>query len=268
MNKHKDAFAGMLGGSLANIILHPIDIVRSRTQVGNKLSFPKTVKTILKTQGFRGLYSGGSIAITANAIAWGLYFKIYNILKNDIFNDKWYTYLASGYFAGIPVLIVTNPLWVIKTQAALQYGNKIDPIRFICKNIYQKDGIKGFYRGFQPGVVNCFHGSVQFYTYENMKKLFGGNETLKTKSGIFISGFVLGGLSKATSTTVMYPITTIRVRLQDQHKTYFSTKDVIRSIWREFGFKGFYRGLSLQLMLKSPLGSIIFSIYESIYSMT
>ena len=46
MNKHKDAFAGMVGGSLANIILHPIDIVRSRTQVGNKLSFPKTVKTI------------------------------------------------------------------------------------------------------------------------------------------------------------------------------------------------------------------------------
>lgn len=172
---------------------------------------------------------------------------------------------------------------MIKTQASLQYTDKVDSIFKIGGKIYKNEGILGFYRGYSPGIVNCLHGGVQFYCYETLKNTFSTltpalkdkNKSSKTDLkpaqtsllAKFTSGFIFGGISKAITTVVMYPILTVRVRLQDQHRNYKNTKfGAVKAIYKEFGGLGFYRGLYLQLLLKAPLGCLIFSVYEVVYA--
>jgi len=60
--------------------------------------------------------------------AWGLYFLFYNSIKTwwqggdtrtDLGATKHMTIAAE---AGLLTLVVTNPLWVVKTRLCLQYG--------------------------------------------------------------------------------------------------------------------------------------------------
>lgn len=54
--------------------------------------------------------------------------------------------------AGILTLVMTNPIWVVKTRLCLQYGNDCEPhnqykgmIDALAK-IYRAEGIRGLYR--------------------------------------------------------------------------------------------------------------------------
>lgn len=58
--------------------------------------------------------------------------------------------------AGILTLVMTNPIWVIKTRLCLQYSNDMANAKLSDKfytgmmdalvKIYKTEGIKGFYR--------------------------------------------------------------------------------------------------------------------------
>lgn len=79
--------------------------------------------------------------------------------------------------AGICTLVLTNPIWVVKTRLCLQLNNDALPgdnrsykgmIDGLTK-IYKTEGVKGLYRGFVPGMFGVSHGAVQFMVYEEMK---------------------------------------------------------------------------------------------------
>lgn len=107
--------------------------------------------------------------------------------------------------AGILTLVMTNPIWVVKTRLCLQYTNDIPNAKLSDKfytgmtdalvKIYKTEGIKGFYRvsftvrfiqmillwlilffslfqGFVPGMFGVSHGALQFMTYEEMKNKY------------------------------------------------------------------------------------------------
>lgn len=54
--------------------------------------------------------------------------------------------------AGILTLLMTNPIWVVKTRLCLQYGNEIEPhgqYKGMCDalaKIYREEGVRGLYR--------------------------------------------------------------------------------------------------------------------------
>lgn len=61
--------------------------------------------------------------------------------------------------AGILTLAMTNPIWVVKTRLCLQYSNELSPnndstnyrgMVDALKKIYRAEGIRGFYRVFNP----------------------------------------------------------------------------------------------------------------------
>lgn len=79
--------------------------------------------------------------------------------------------------AGICTLVLTNPIWVVKTRLCLQLNNDALPgdnksykgmVDGLTK-IYKTEGVKGLYRGFVPGMFGVSHGAVQFMVYEEMK---------------------------------------------------------------------------------------------------
>lgn len=79
--------------------------------------------------------------------------------------------------AGVLTLVLTNPIWVVKTRLCLQYDSTVgtaDSKQYrgmtdALVKIYKNEGIRGLYRGFVPGIFGVSHGALQFMVYEEMK---------------------------------------------------------------------------------------------------
>ena len=132
------------------------------------------------------------------------------------------------------------------------------------QQIYQSEGISGFYRGLVPSLFGVTHGAVQFMAYEQLKtyrakKLSGGQIDLS--AGDYL---VLSGLAKIIAGSTTYPYQVVRARLQmyNADATYKSARDVVGQIWRKEGLRGFYKGLGPNLLRVLPSTWVTFLVYE------
>lgn len=95
--------------------------------------------------------------------------------------------------AGILTLTMTNPIWVVKTRLCLQYGSPVTENALVDRQykgmldalikISKKEGIRGLYKGFVPGIWGVSHGAIQFMAYEELKNSYNQyrNQAIDTK---------------------------------------------------------------------------------------
>ena len=104
--QYNQFLAGLSGGVVSSLILHPFDLVKIRFQVTeSKLSIPNTslpyrphytslldaFRTIYREKGLvHGLYQGVAPNILGNGISWGLYLFLYNTFRitDNKYNQK------------------------------------------------------------------------------------------------------------------------------------------------------------------------------------
>ena len=178
------------------------------------------------------------------------------------------------------VTLATNPIWVLKTRflstdatAAGSYQNLWSGI----KEISQKEGYRGFYRGLGVSLVGVSHGGVQFSVYEPLKQ-FWVRYYPRIVTGGLVEGsvdekpsmqatLVISSLAKITAGVVTYPYQVVRSRLQ----TYDSEvrfgkgiKDVSKRVWHESGIRGFYRGVGMNTIRVLPATWVTFLVYENV----
>ncbi|KAI0917374.1 hypothetical protein AcW1_007425 [Taiwanofungus camphoratus] len=198
--------AGAGGGLVASIATCPLDVIKTRLQAQQAVSGQKgyegvvaTVKTVLKHDGFRGLYRGLGPTILGYLPTWAIYFAVYDGIKSH-FGEKplgdvetvrhvypaaqvkgyqplarehpWSLHLFSAMAAGATSTTCTNPLWVIKTRFMTQsfqekrYRHTIDA----ALTIYRTEGWRAFFRGLLPSLLGIAHVAVQFPLYEFLKR--------------------------------------------------------------------------------------------------
>lgn len=169
-------------------------------------------------------------------------------------------------------LLITNPLWVVKTRLCLQYSygpprntHEYTGMVDALLKIYSKDGFKGYYKGLIPGIFGVSHGAVQFMTYEELKNRYntskGNPITTKLTTVEYLS---FAAISKLIAAATTYPYQVVRARLQNQHYCYNGVGDCIRQTWIYEGWKGFYKGLGTNLLRVTPATMITFLTYENI----
>ncbi|XP_076237838.1 solute carrier family 25 member 32 isoform X2 [Calliopsis andreniformis] len=286
--KYEHFLAGISGGVISALTLHPFDLIKTRFAVndghshrGPQYAGPlSAIKQIVKTEGIRGLYKGVTPNVLGSGGAWGCYFFFYDAIKSKIqggntkkaLGPYWHMFAAAD--AGILTLLMTNPFWVVKTRLCLQYvgDEKRLPEKLLYKGtldairkIYKSEGIYGLYRGFVPGVFGVSHGALQFMIYEELKNRYNTHLNVPIDTKLAVVEYVFcAATSKLIAAALTYPYQVVRARLQDHHHNYSGSIECIRCIWRFEGWRGFYKGLSANLCRVVPATVITFVVYENV----
>jgi len=151
-------FIGALAKTISDAATFPLNLIKTRYESDfyNYKSMFGAFKSIVKDDGFKGLYRGLVATLIRDVGYSGVYFVLYKKIKMSL-NDSSQTKnkTSAAYFAtcamGASVFscLITQPPDVIRSYIQLkpdEYKNFYDT----AKSIYAQKGIRGFLVGFVP----------------------------------------------------------------------------------------------------------------------
>jgi len=179
---------------------------------------------------------------------------------------------AAGTAAAVSTLAV-QPLDVIKTRLQVHRVLHTDLPSGTFRNmlhIFTHEGAKGLYRGCAPSLI-CVVPSVSIYftAYSEFKRAFGCPTGNQSKDTCFQS--VSAGLASSITSAITNPLWLVKTRIQSQPQLknepqkYSKTMLAFRSIIKEEGIRGLYKGLGASF-LTSTQAMLQFPLYEKLKS--
>ncbi|KAL2905504.1 Folate transporter 1 chloroplastic [Bienertia sinuspersici] len=280
----ENATAGAVAGFATVAIMHPLDVIRTRFQVNDgRLSnlpsyknTPHALFTIARYEAFTRLFLD-------HPFLGDFFFFFYSGAKKRYARDREDKlspglHLAAAAEAGALVSFCTNPVWLIKTRLQLQnplhqtrqYSGVYDALKTILK----EEGWTALYRGIWPSLFLVSHGAIQFTAYEELRKFLVDFKSDRAKNkGVEVLNSVdytiLGGSSKVAAILFTYPIQVVRSRLQQRPNTdgvprYADSFHVVKDTARFEGVRGFYKGITANLLKNVPASAVTFVVYENV----
>jgi len=276
---------GSIAGAFGAFMVYPIDLVKTRMQnqrgarVGQML-YKNSIdcfQKVVRNEGFRGLYSGvlpqlvgvapeKAIKLTVNDLVRGKYtdMKTGNIhLSAEI--------LAGGS-AGACQVIFTNPLEIVKIRlqvqgeamkAAAREGEQVTKRSALW--IVRHLGLMGLYKGASACLLRDVpFSAIYFPTYNHLKRDYFGESPTK-KLGILhlLTAGAIAGMPAAYLTT---PCDVIKTRLQVEARkgdtAYTGLRDAATKVWKEEGFRAFFKGGAARVLRSSPQFGFTLAGYE------
>ncbi|KAM0332935.1 hypothetical protein ACHAQA_001591 [Verticillium albo-atrum] len=287
-----ESIAGLSAGSVATLVVHPLDIVKTRMQIHRSTTAPKQPLTTMSlirslTQNphpIASLYRGLTPNLLGNATSWASFFffksrieRIFAGGSDRSTRDSTLStphFLLSAALAGALTQVLTNPIWVLKTRmlssdrgAEGAYPSMLAGAR----RLLAAEGWRGFYRGLAVGLVGVSHGAVQFAVYEPAKRVYLAS---RRRAGAPDDGrmsndatVVISSAAKLAAGALTYPYQVLRSRLQNYDADVRfgrGVRGVATQLWREEGLRGFYRGLVPGVIRVMPATWVTFLVYENV----
>ncbi|KAF9576703.1 hypothetical protein EC968_005476 [Mortierella alpina] len=259
-----------------------------------------TVHPTLKQQQQQLAASGGKghshvahvpeIATSGRFLAGGIaglvsQFSIYPLetIKTRIMSSTGRSQRSHGSSSASSSISISSSLATARSSSGANALSAVESrkpcIRSVAREMWQRAGLRGFYRGLGPSLVGIFpYAAIDLSVFETLKfgymrwkaGLHEGDAGSEEKSLERPSVFVLlacGTISGSVGATSVYPLSLVRTRLQaqgtPQHpQTYTSTLDVFRKTFEQDGIRGFYKGMVPTLTKVVPAVSISYVVYE------
>ncbi|KAL6627466.1 hypothetical protein ACP70R_031192 [Stipagrostis hirtigluma subsp. patula] len=163
----------LLGGGLAGItsasVTYPLDVVRTRLATQKTTRYYKGIfhalSTICRDEGVKGLYKGLGATLL------------------EPHDSTAVVSLFSGSLSGIASSTATFPLDLVKRRMQLQGAAGTaavykSTITGTIREIFQREGLRGFYRGIAPEYLKVVPSvGIAFMTYETLKSLLSSMDT-------------------------------------------------------------------------------------------
>ncbi|KAF8539559.1 mitochondrial carrier domain-containing protein [Trichophaea hybrida] len=271
---------GAIAGAFGATVVYPIDLVKTRMQnqrskVVGEMRYKNSLdcaKKVIRNEGFRGLYGGLGPQLIGVAPE-----KAIKLTVNDLVRGKgmdangeitlpWE--MLSGGTAGACQVVFTNPLEIVKIRLQIQgeVARNVEGVPrrsalWIVKNL----GIVGLYKGASACLLRDVpFSAIYFPAYAHLKKDWFGESPTKSL-GVFqlLTAGAIAGMPAAYLTT---PCDVIKTRLQVEARKgqthYRGLVHCASTIWKEEGFKAFFKGGPARIMRSSPQFGCTLAAYE------
>ncbi|KAL1984012.1 hypothetical protein VTN96DRAFT_9697 [Rasamsonia emersonii] len=272
---------GSLAGAFGAFMVYPIDLVKTRmqnqrsTRVGERLynNSLDCAKKVLRNEGVRGLYSGVLPQLIGVAPEKAIKLTVNDLVRGwatdqQTGNIKVPWEIVAGGSAGACQVIFTNPLEIVKIRLQVQgeiaksvEGAPRRSAMWIVKNL----GLVGLYKGASACLLRDVpFSAIYFPTYSHLKSDFFGESPTK-KLGIvqLLTAGAIAGMPAAYLTT---PCDVIKTRLQVEARKgetkYTSLRHCAKTIWKEEGFRAFFKGGPARIVRSSPQFGFTLAAYE------
>lgn len=272
-----DIASGTAGGFAQVVAGHPLDTIKVRLQTqkpGPDGKFPfagmaDCAKKTFAKEGVKGLYKGAaSPLVGAMAHNAGVFFS-YGQAKaltgaNEVGADL-YKYFLAGAISAIPITLVETPVDLLKIKLQAQVGEgEYAGVFDAAGKLGRAHGVAGLYQGFGATMLRnipCF--GLYFFGSEFGFRLINTPGEPTTPKQVFIGGLVGGACAGGLFWGVLYPLETIKTRMQSDHilkekRLYSSVLDCAQKTYAEGGVGAFFKGYIPSLTRAVPVNAAIF----------
>jgi solute carrier family 25 (mitochondrial carnitine/acylcarnitine transporter), member 20/29 len=207
--------AGAVGGLASWVVSSPTELIKCRAQISNSpISSFSLARSVIRAEGVKGLYYGGTVTALRDSIGYGFYFWSYELGKrilasklgeDDSPRAEAAKSLLCGGIAGVVTWASVFPLDVIKTRvqtqtlitaetAPLLSAARVAVIKKgrigaveMARRIYRDEGAAVFFRGLGVCSVRAFVvNAAQWAVYEQIMKEVAPAQTLnESKEDIY-----------------------------------------------------------------------------------
>jgi len=230
------------------------------------------VRILYREEGFKSLWRG-MLPEFLSVIPKGIAPFIVNSLFHKLFNEldakkESSTFFLSNLMKGVvtsgSMLLFSFPFDVLRIRLGTDMGRERKDRQFkgmidCSKKIYQKDGFRGFYKGFNASLIGIgLYRALYFGLFDIARSSFDKNTTMIQKY------FVAQGITLLAG-GITYPLETIRKRLSMQAGRptlmYTGIVDCVNKMIKTEGTRSLFRGFPFQIGLSifTSLGLLVYS---------
>lgn len=270
------AVAGATGAVVANALVYPLDIVKTRLQVqpkkkattvtdekaplqpGHHEHYNSTlhaISSIVDKEGFSGLYAGLVGSLIGVASTNFAYFFWYTFIRNYYLRRfakgihlNTVTELSLGALAGALAQLFTIPVAVVTTRQQTASKSERKGLITTAKEVVHHDGISGLWRGLKASLVLVVNPAITYGAYQKCREaIFVDKLALRPAEAFF-----LGAISKSLATFATQPLIVAKVGLQSTpppgHPRFKSFIEVMSYIIEHEGVMSLFKGIGPQLV--------------------
>ncbi|KAI8926751.1 mitochondrial carrier domain-containing protein [Entophlyctis helioformis] len=269
--------AGALAGITEHTVTYPIDAIKTRMQFMSSSQLysgiSQSLARIYTTEGFAALWRGVSSVVLGAGPAHALYFSVYEHFK-DVFHrfdsstHQHMSHAAAGILATVAHDGFSTPFDVIKQRMQICSANR--GLLGTALNVLRTEGIGAFYVSYPTTLLmSAPYQSVQFATYEYMRKTFNPSGTYDPKSHI-----AAGAISGSVASLLTNPLDVAKTLLQTRGlsadaaiRQVSGLGGAFKIIYERHGLMGFTRGVKARIVANAPSTAICWTTYEFIKMM-
>ncbi|MES1916765.1 MAG: hypothetical protein MHM6MM_008552 [Cercozoa sp. M6MM] len=251
------------------LVGHPFDTVKVRQQAlgdtTKHFASPlTTLKYTITREGPLALYKGASPQLPGllvyNTLLYGCFDSSLRLLDWQsplaATKDGWtplHRVAQAGVCVGLVTGICVSPFELLRARCQVQHGSaqlQEGVIASMKRQVRELGLVKGMFRGTLAMTMReTFGNAVFFGSYEAMlRNVWGVSSLDSTRRPSALSAFIAGGVAGSVNWLAIYPIDTVKNRMQadDPSRPVFKNmRHCFRTVWEGAnGWRGLYAGLS------------------------
>ena len=176
---------------------------------------------------------------------------------------------VAGAAAGVAGCLLGFPLDTVKTRLQTQSQGSARSVGSVIRSIAQKEGAKGFYRGFtSPLLSMTVLNTLSFRSWNAGRELCGlphapAPSDLAPPAGSATQRFVAGALVAPGVTLLSTPFELVKVQLQlDKAKRFEGAWHAARAVVAQGGVRALWLGAPVNLVREGLFLGVYFWLYE------
>jgi solute carrier family 25 carnitine/acylcarnitine transporter 20/29 len=247
-----NALAGLWGGIGLCVVGHPFETVKLKLQAGLFPTPMAAIRHILAHQGLQGFYAGVSSPLGLQMVFRAWLFVAFQITR-DILGPSTSVFVC-GAFTGLAAAVVESPMLLLMNQAQARPGSSV---LTRAAAIWGARGAMGFTQGMTATAIRNIPSNAYY---------LGVFWSMRERQYPPLAAGAVAGVSYWLFT---YPLDAVRGCMHADEpelskRKYSSYRNCVATLYREGGWRRFYKGYGPCLARAVPANATFFMMAEQV----